>query len=262
MSTGHLDGSVVLVSGVGPGLGRSIAVAAAEAGATVGLLARREEVLATIAAEIDERGGSAAPIVCDITEPDDCAAAVSLAVERWGRLDGLVNNAFMQPPFELLVEQSLDTIRESFEVNLYGHLSLTRAAVEHLSANGGGSVVMTLSSIIRRSRPYFGAYKMAKHALLGMARALAEELGGDGIRVNSIAPGYIYDAPVKAYFELLAENEGRSAAEVEADITATHPMGFIPSPDQIAKPVVFFLSDLAEAVTGQCLDVNGGEFMI
>ncbi|MCH7789000.1 MAG: SDR family oxidoreductase [Acidobacteria bacterium] len=256
-----LDGRVVMVSGVGPGLGGAIASAAASSGARVALLARRYEVIDDIKSQIRSHGGEAICVPTDITSPQQCDDAVSSVMDHWGRIDGLVNNAFQQPPFELLEQQSLDTIREGFEVNLFGHLSLTKSAAPALR-DGGGSVVMTLSSILRRARPNFGAYKMAKHALLGLTRALAVELGSGGIRVNAIAPGYIYDEPVKAYFAILAEQQGRSAEEVEAEITATHPLGFIPTPAQIAKPVLFLLSELAEALTGQCLDVNGGEFMV
>jgi NAD(P)-dependent dehydrogenase (short-subunit alcohol dehydrogenase family) len=257
-----LAGQVVVVSGVGPGLGRSIAHAAAASGARVALLARRADVLDDIASQIRAKGGDALSVPTDITSPEQCGDAVSAVREHWGRIDGLVNNAFQQPPFELLEEQSLDTIREGFEVNLFGHLSLTKSAAPAMRESGGGSVVMTLSSVLRRARPNFGAYKMAKHALLGLTRALAAELGPGSVRVNAIAPGYIYDEPVKAYFGILAAQQGRSAAEVEAEITAAHPLGFIPTPEQIAKPAVFLLSDLAEAMTGQCLDVNGGEFMV
>jgi len=252
----------VVVSGVGPGLGSAIAQAAAASGARVALLARRSEVIDDIASQIGALGGEAIGVPTDITSPEQCADAVSSVLEHWGRIDGLVNNAFQQPPFELLEEQSLETIREGFEVNLFGHLSLTKSAAPAMRQSGGGSMLMTLSSVLRRARPNFGAYKMAKHALLGLTRALAAELGPSAIRVNAIAPGYIYDEPVKAYFEILAQQQGRSAAAVEAEITATHPMGFIPTPQQIARPAVFFLSDLAEDVTGQCLDVNGGEFMV
>lgn len=259
---GVLDGKVVMVSGVGPGLGRSLAVAAAREGARVALLARSAERLAEVAAEITDAGGEALAVPTDITDEAACAAAVATTVEAWGRLDGLANNAFAQPPFEPLAQVTLDTARASFEINVLAHLALTRAAAPAMAAGGGGSVVMTNSSTLRRARPRLGTYKMAKHALLGLARTLAAELGPDLIRVNSIAPGYIYDQPVKDYFVWLAAEQGRTPAEVEAEVLATHPLGWIPTPDAIADVGIFLFSDLARAVTGQCIDVNGGEYMV
>ena len=260
--TNLLADRVVVVSGVGPGLGRSLALGAAREGARVVLVARNEDRLRAVADEIAAGGGEALVAPADITDEAACASVIDRAVDHWGRVDGLANNAFQQPPFESLEEQPLDTIRAGFEINLLAHLSLTRAAAPVMRANGGGAVLMTLSSVLRKPRPLFGAYKMAKHALLGMARALAVELGPDGIRVNSIAPGYIYDDPVKFYFQILADQQGRTAAEVEADITAEHALHHIPTPDEIADAGLFLLSDHARAVTGQCLDVNGGEFMV
>lgn len=257
-----LDNHVVLISGVGPGLGRSLAIESAKAGAKVALLARRVEVLDAVGAEIAAIGGESLSVPTDITDEAACDAAVATVLDQWGQLDGVVNNAFQQPNFELLADQSLDTVRQSFEINVYAHLAVTKAALPALTASPNASVLMTLSSVLRKPRPMFGAYKMNKHALLGLARSLATELGPHGIRVNSIAPGYIYDDPVKFYFQMLADAQGRTAAEVEAEITAEHPLGKIPTPDDIAQTAVFFLSDLARAVTGQCLDVNGGEYMI
>ncbi|MGI9601885.1 MAG: SDR family oxidoreductase [Acidimicrobiales bacterium] len=260
--TDMLADKVVVVSGVGPGLGRSIAVAAAREGARVALVARNEDRLGAVAGEIEAAGGESMVTPADITDEAACRSVIEEVAARWGRVDGLANNAFQQPPFETLEQQSLDSIRSGFEINLLAHLSLTKAAAPIMRAGDGGAVVMTLSSVLRHARPYFGAYKMAKHALLGMARSLAVELGPDGIRVNSIAPGYIYDDPVKFYFQMLADEQGRTAAEVEADITATHALRHIPTPDEIADAVVFLLSDHARVVTGQCLDVNGGEYMV
>jgi len=260
--TDLLADRVVVVSGVGPGLGRSLARGAAREGARVALVARDQQRLASVAAEITDAGGEALVVPADITDEAACHGVIETTLAHWGRVDGVANNAFQQPPFETLEEQALDTIRAGFEINLLAHLSLTRAAVPAMRDQGRGAVLMTLSSVLRRPRPLFGAYKMAKHALLGMARALAVELGPDGIRVNSIAPGYIYDDPVKFYFQILADEQGRTAAEVEAGITAEHALHHIPTPDEIADAGLFLLSDHARAVTGQCLDVNGGEFMV
>lgn len=119
---------------------------------------------------------------------------------------------------------------------------------------------MVNSAILRHCRPAFGAYKMAKHALLGLARNLATEVGPCGIRVNSVAPGYIWANSVREYFELLAGQRGISPQEVYDEVAATHALARIPDADEISEAVVFLASDMARAITGQCLDVNAGEY--
>jgi NAD(P)-dependent dehydrogenase (short-subunit alcohol dehydrogenase family) len=114
--------------------------------------------------------------------------------------------------------------------------------------------------VLRHSRRTFGAYKMGKAALLALTQSLATELGPKGVRVNSVAPGYIWADQLRGYFDYLAERRGVPAQQVYDEIAATIDLRRLPEPDEIADAVVFLASDLARAVTGQCLDVNGGEF--
>jgi NAD(P)-dependent dehydrogenase (short-subunit alcohol dehydrogenase family) len=260
MSGDLLKGRVVLVSGIGPGLGRSNALACAKQGADIVLAARTESRLEEVAKEIEALGQRALSVRTDIAKDEDCRAVVARAIDQFGRLDVLINNAFRMPPFELLVEQSLDVIRKSFEVNLFGALRLSREATPHLEKSPGGSIVMINSSVMRHTRATFGAYKMAKHALLGMAHSLACELGPKGIRVNSIAPGFIGEAAADGLSALQSATTGKPRDEIKAEILESHMLRRIPEPDDIADCVVFLASDLSRAVTGQCLDVNAGEF--
>lgn len=257
---GLLEGRVVLVSGIGPGLGRSNALACAREGADLVLAARTEERLEGIAKEVEALGRKALCVRTDIAEDDDCKNVVARAIETFGRLDVLINNAFVMPGFEMLVDQSLDEIRRTFEVNLFAALRLSREAAPHLEQSPGASIVMINSSVMRHVRPTFGAYKMAKHALLALAQSLACELGPRGIRVNSIAPGFIGEAAADGLAALQSHHTGQPAAEIKAEIVASHMLRRIPEPDDIADAVLFLASDLARAVTGQCLDVNAGEF--
>ncbi len=260
MSEELLAGRVVLVSGIGPGLGRSNALACAKQGADVVLAARTESRLEEVAKEVEALGQRALCIPADIAQDADCSALVEQAVDAFGRLDVLINNAFTMPPFELLADQSLEVIRKTFEVNLYAALRLSREAAPHLEKSPSGSIVMINSSVLRRARPTFGAYKMAKHALLGLAQSLACELGPRGIRVNTIAPGFIGEAAADGLAAIQSATTGEPAAKFKAEILESHMLRRIPEPDDIADAVVFFASDLSRAVTGQCLDVNAGEF--
>jgi NAD(P)-dependent dehydrogenase (short-subunit alcohol dehydrogenase family) len=256
---GILDGTVVVVSGIGPGLGRSIALESARAGADVVLAARTASRLDEVAKEVDALGRRALAVPADITDGDSAAALVDAALAEFGRVDTLVNNAFAIPPLTSLAEADLDALRLAFETNVIGTLRMTRLFAPALAGNRG-SVVMINSAVLRHSRLSFGGYKMAKAALLALAQSLATELGPQGIRVNSVAPGYIWASSLKWYFGYLAEQRGISREQVYDETAATTDLRELPEPDAIADAVVFLASPMARAITGQCLDVNAGEF--
>lgn len=254
-----LEGTVVVVSGVGPDLGRAIALRSARAGADVVLAARTASRLDDVAKEVTALGRRACAIPADITDEDSAAHLAEAAQAAFGRVDALVNNAFAIPPMTSLAEADLSTFRAAFETNVLAALRLTRLLTPALAASKG-SVVMINSAVLRHSRVSFGGYKMAKSALLALAQSLATELGPDGIRVNSVAPGWIWGDTLKWYFGYLAEQRGLSRQDVYDETAATTDLRKLPEPDEIADAVVFLASPMARAITGQCLDVNCGEF--
>jgi NAD(P)-dependent dehydrogenase (short-subunit alcohol dehydrogenase family) len=254
-----LENKVIVISGVGPGLGRGLALQCAKAGADVVLASRTESRLAEVAKEVGQLGRRAVPVETDITDDEACRRLVDTALESFGRVDGLVNNAFAIPPLTDLTDVDLDAVRLAFETNVYAALRLTRLFAPAL-AEHRGSVVMINSAVLRHSRRTFGAYKMSKAALLALAQNLSTELGPRGVRVNTVAPGYIWADSLKWYFDYLAQERGVSAQEVYDETAETIDLRKLPEPDEIADAVVFMLSPLARAVTGQCLDVNGGEW--
>ncbi|MEU3274770.1 SDR family oxidoreductase [Saccharomonospora sp. NPDC006951] len=259
-AAGHLlDGKVVVVSGVGPGLGRSIAVRSAVAGAKVVLAARTSERLDEVAKEIDELGGQAVAVPADVTDDDSASALVESTLDHFGRVDALVNNAFAIPPITELADVDIDAVRAGFETNVLAALRLTRLFTEGLTTSSG-SVVMINSAVLRHSRRTFGPYKMSKAALLALSQSLATELGPLGVRVNSVAPGYIWAGSLRWYFGYLAEKRGVSRQVVYDEVAATTDLRKLPEPDEIADAVVFLASPLARAITGHCLDVNSGEY--
>ncbi|MFR9752333.1 SDR family oxidoreductase [Nocardia sp. 004] len=254
-----LRDKVVVVSGVGPGLGRAIAVQSAKAGADLVLAARTEARLTEVAKEITELGRRAVVAVTDINDEAAAAQLVETAHSAFGRVDTLVNNAFAIPPIADLADVDLDQVRAGFETNVLAALRLTRLFVPALTETKG-SVVMINSAVLRHSRRTFGPYKMAKAGLLALAQSLATELGPKGIRVNSVAPGYIWADNLKWYFNYLAQQRGITAEEVYAETAKTIDLRKLPEPDEIADAVVFFASTMARAITGACLDVNAGEY--
>ena len=254
-----LDGTVVVVSGVGPDLGRSIVLQCAGAGADVVLAARTAARLDEVAKEVAALGRRALAVPTDITDEQAAAHLARAALAEFGRVDTLVHNAFAIPPMTPLADADLDTLRTAFETNVIAALRLTRLFTPALAASRG-SVVMINSAVLRHSRVTFGGYKMAKSALLSLARSLATELGPQGIRVNSVAPGWIWAGTLKWYFGYLAEQRGVDRQVIYDETAATTDLRALPEPDEIADAVVFLASSMARAITGQCLDVNCGEY--
>src|SRR6516162_6500891 len=179
-----LSGTVVVVSGVGPGLGRSIALASAREGADLVLAARTGSRLDEVAKEVAALGQRAVAVPTDITDEGSAANLAQAALAAFGRVDTLVHNAFAIPPLTSLADADDGAIQAALATNVIAALRLTRLFTPALAASRG-SVVMINSAVLRHSRVGFGGYKMAKAALLALAQSLATELGPQGIRVNS-----------------------------------------------------------------------------
>lgn len=253
-----LSGKRVLVSGIGPGMGRDIALLFARQGADVVLGGRTLAKLEAVAAEVGKHGGRALPVVLDICDRVSCDAAIAAIRDQWGGLEVLVNNAFDPGDFQRFEKADLDDWRRTVETNLFGTLQLTQAAVPLLKECGDGRVVMINTMSAVRIEEKFGAYAASKAALAAATKTLAKELGRYGIRVNSIHPGFIWGDSNEAYFRWQAERKGISFEEQYAAVAGETALGYLPHSSEIAGSVLFFASDLSRAVTGQALGVNAG----
>ena len=254
-----LKDKACIVSGVGPGLGSEIALAFAREGADVAIGARTEERLQAVQREIESRGRRAVYARTDITEPDQCDRLVATTVDAFGKVDVLVHNAAMpdvRQPFE---DVDLDAWRRIMDTNLFGTLQLTKSVIPAMKEQGAGSIVFVNSMITRKVLRLQGGYATSKAALLTAAQALAKELGPHGIRVNTIVPGWMLGPSVERVFARQQERDGKSVEQSYEEIAAQIPLGVIPSDDDCANAAVFFASDLSSVITGQSLDVNGGE---
>lgn len=254
-----LDDMVVVVSGVGPSLGRSIALRSATAGADVVLASRTRECLDSVAEEVAALGRQAVVAQTDITDAESSAALVASAVAAFGHVDALVNNAFAVPSMKDLAHTAPEVIRQGLELSLFGTLRLSQLFTPALAASGG-SIVMISSAVLRHSQPKYGSYKIAKASQLAMSQTLASELGPQGVRVNTVAPGYIWGATLQGYFAHLAEKYGTTSEQIYQQTASNTDLQRLPEPDEIADAVVFLASPSARAITGQCLDVNCGEY--
>jgi len=257
---GLLDGRAAIVSGIGPGAGRSIALAFAREGADVVLAARTAAALESVAAEVRAQGRRAVVVATDVARAEDCRRLAETAQKELGRIDVLVNNAFRSAPYDSIESASMEDWRRIFDVNFFGSVQLTQAVVPHMKAQRRGSVVMVNSMSVRIIEPNFGGYAASKGALMTVVQTLAKEVGAHGIRVNSVVPGYIWGPALSRYFEHLAAERGVTPEAVYAEVAARTALNHIPDSDEIADAVVFLASDLSRAVTGQALDVNGGHY--
>ena len=256
-----LQDKVVIVSGIGPGLGQELAINAGREGAKVVLAARTQSFLDEVDAEVKKTGAETLVVATDITKPEQTANLVEKTVERFGRIDALINSAYTGGTFCSFEDADLDDWRKTMEVNVFGSLSLTQQVVPIMKKQGKGAIVNINTMVERKPLPMQGAYGSSKGALTVATRMLAKELGPHGIRVNSVAMGWMWGPPVEGHVKMAAKAQGISEEEVIADIVKDIPIGRIPDDSDCANAALFFASDLSAVVTGANLNCNGGEFM-
>jgi NAD(P)-dependent dehydrogenase (short-subunit alcohol dehydrogenase family) len=259
MATGLLSGKVCVVSGVGPGLGRQATRALAAHGGDLVLAARRQANLDAVLAEVHDSGARAIAVPTNIVEEDACARLMAAAAEEFGGIDVLVNNAFRPDVFQPFETVDLTLWRKIMEVNVFGSLQMTRAALPYLRERGGGSVVMVASMVARQPQPGQGGYAVSKGALLTATRVLAYELGPSNVRVNAVVPGWMAGPSVDIFIDMTSTGRGVEPGVVVDELNARVPLGRIPSDEDVAGSIVYLASDLSAAMTGQALDTNGGE---
>ncbi|MDA2889619.1 SDR family oxidoreductase [Mycolicibacterium sp. BiH015] len=258
-SGGLLDGKVVVISGVGPALGTTLARRCAEAGADLVLAARTVERLDDVAKQITDLGRRAVSVGTDITDEAQVNNLVDESLKAYGKVDVLINNAFRVPSMKPFANTTFEHMRDAIELTVFGALRMVQAFTPAL-AESKGSVVNVNSMVVRHSQAKYGAYKMAKSALLAMSQTLATELGEQGIRVNSILPGYIWGGTLESYFNHQAGKYGTTVEEIYKATAAASDLKRLPTEDEVASAILFMASDLSSGITGQALDVNCGEY--
>jgi NAD(P)-dependent dehydrogenase (short-subunit alcohol dehydrogenase family) len=255
MTAPLLDGKVAIVSGVGPGLGTSVCGALREHGAQLVVGDLDAEAVARAVDEFDATG-----LVTDITDVEACAALVNHAVETHGRVDILVNDAYHGGDFTAFEDADLANWRATADVNVWGTLQMTRAALPVMKAQGDGRIVMVLTQGVEWVLPTFGAYTSSKSALAHLVKLLATELGQYGIRVNGVCPGPIFADALQGYLGMLAQERGVDVQVVYDEWAAQTALRYLVPPDEVAGSVVYLASDLARPVTGQAIYTGAGQW--
>lgn len=263
MSNGNahtLTGRRAVVTGAGRGIGRSIALALAQAGANVAVTARTNAEIEQLVAEIQAMGRQSLAVPCDVTDPEQVKQMAKSLIEGLGGVDIVVNNAgnagshkFLNHPDELW--------HRMLSINLTSVYYVTKAFVPTLIDQRNGRIINIASIASRVGGSYIAAYTAAKHGVLGLTRALAIELLPYNITVNAICPGYVNTPMTDASVSNIMALTGMPESKAREALENTSPQKRLIEPEEVAAAAVFLAQDINRGITGQAINIDGGGVM-
>ncbi len=245
----NLKDKVAIITGASQGIGRDTALALAEAGAKVAVAARNEEKLAALAKEIVAAGGEAFAVKMDVADAEQVKSGFKAVLEKFGRLDILVNNAAITRD-GLALRMKADDWDAVIRTNLTGAHFCTQQALATMMRARAGRIINISSVVAEMGNAGQANYVAAKAGLIGLTKAIAMEIATRNITVNAVSPGFV-ETPMTDVL----------SAEVKENLKTRIPLGRMGSPRDVAAAIVFLASDEAGYITGHVLDVNGGMYL-
>lgn len=258
----RLEDRVAIVTGGGQGIGKAISLAFTAEGAAVVLAGRNRKRLEAATDEIESRGGVATAIPTDISDENQIQKLVAQTIDRYSRIDVLVNNAAITGATANVVDIKLQDWNEELAVGLTGTMLCTREVLNHMIPRNSGNIITISSNAGRFGYPMRSPYCVIKWGVNGFTQTLATEVGPHNIRVNAIAPGWVEGERVERAVRTRAEALGRPYAEIYEEVITVAmdrtAMGRIVTPAEVAATAVFLASDTSSGITGQIIDVSAG----
>ena len=259
----ELANKVAIVTGASQGIGRVISLRLAKAGAQLILTGRNTSGLEETARLIRDSVAASKPHICrmDLLDPDSIQACVGEVLEKFGRIDVLVNNSGITGNPVAVWEQSEGDWDKTIDTNLKGPFLVTKAVIPSMIKRRSGTIVFIGS--VTGKRPFInrGVYAASKLGLLGMVRTLALELGAHGVRANLISPGFVAGPRLDGVFADVARTDDSTVEEARAKMLAMIPAGEFVQPENIAEGVLFLASERSKGITGEDLNISGGLVM-
>jgi ketoreductase len=256
-----VKGRVALVTGGGTGIGKAIGLQLAKNGARVAIASRNRSNLDAASAEFRSLSLPVLPVQMDVRNKKDVQRAMSEVVAEWGEIHILVNNAGISG---LITTDDPDDTKwyDILDTNLNGMYLITKEVLQHMPEHQGGRVINISSVLGKFGVPGYSAYCTTKHGMIGFTRALALEVVDRGITVNAICPGWVDTEMATQGIKETAALQGITPEEFKAQAVAAVPIKRFLEADEVAELVCYIASDLARGITGQAINICGGQTMI
>lgn len=255
----QLESKVAIVTGGGKGIGKAIALAFAREGAELVIAARTELDLKRVSSEIKVMGRKSLAIVTDLADPEQPQVMVDKTLEKFGKVDVLVNNSGIEGPMVNVTDMDLEGWKQTLAVNLTGAMLCAKYVLKKDMVPRQSGAIINISSISgRKGLATRSPYCASKWGMIGLTQSLASEVGRYGIRVNCIAPGPVEGERIERVLRGMSKNWGMTYEQAVETITARTALGRMVKPEEVAALAVFLASEQASGITGQTINCCGG----